>query len=149
MFPRIKLLRKNNNLKQIEIANLLNISRETYCNFETNQKIIPLKHLVVLCNYYNTSLNYILGLTENNKRAEYKIIIDKKEIGKRIKLIRIKYNLYQENLAKILNTSQSLISEYESGKKLIITAFAYQLCKTYNISLDWLLNGKGPIFLNI
>lgn len=42
-------------------------------------------------------------------------------------------------LAKLLNTTHSTISAYESGKTTILTAFAYEICKKYNISMDYLI----------
>ena len=42
-------------------------------------------------------------------------------------------------LAKLLNTNHSTISAYESGKTTILTAFAYEICKKYNISMDYLI----------
>ena len=45
------------------------------------------------------------------------------------------------DLAKELNTTKSTIYAYETGKTLILTAFAYQICIKYKVSLDW-LTGK-------
>ena len=60
------------------------------------------------------------------------------EIGKRLKTIRDNNNLSFRALANELNTTPSTIHAYEHGKTLILTAFAYQICKKYKISLDWL-----------
>ena len=60
------------------------------------------------------------------------------QIGDKIKRMRIEKGLTQEELANILNTTHSTISAYESGKTTILTAFAYQICKRYNISMDYL-----------
>lgn len=147
MFQRLKELREIKELTQKEIANKLEITQQTYQMFESSIRIIPLKHLIKLCNYYKVSLDYITGLTDANNKNNLNNI-NMIEIGKRIKLIRLKCNLSQLDLAKLLNTSQSLISSYEHGNRIILTAFAYQICKTYNISLDWLIFGIGKIFLN-
>ena len=64
--------------------------------------------------------------------------LNKNEIGSRIKKIREDNNLTLRDLAKELNTTSSTISAYETGKTLILTAFAYQICIKYNVSLDWL-----------
>lgn len=53
--------------------------------------------------------------------------------------IIIKTNLSQIKLANILNTTHSMISDYENTKKLIATPFLYTICKKYNISADYLL----------
>lgn len=70
--------------------------------------------------------------------------MDKKKIGHNIKIIRSINNLTLRSLAKELNTTSSTISAYETGKTLILTAFAYQIARKYNISLDW-LTGKSDI----
>lgn len=46
------------------------------------------------------------------------------------------------DLAKSLNTTQSTIWAYETGRTLILTAFAYQICVKYNVSMDWLCGRK-------
>ena len=48
------------------------------------------------------------------------------------------------NLAKVLNTTSATISAYETGKTLLLTAFAIELAKKYHISID-LLCGKEEI----
>ena len=83
-------------------------------------------------------MDYITGLS---KEKNYIIInkkLNKELIGKRLKEFRENNNLTQEELAKQINTSHSTISAYESGKTMLLTAFAYDICKKYNISLDYL-----------
>ena len=63
-------------------------------------------------------------------------------IAERLKDIRIENDLSQKDLATLLNTSQSTISAYEAGKTIILTAFALEIVKKYNISLDWLCGRK-------
>lgn len=141
---RLLDLRETEKLNQKDIAKILNISQQGYSAWETGEKIIPIKKLNKLCNYYNVSLDYILCIS-NKKRTKNLINIDefnKEEIGKRIKIIRAKNNLSLRKLAKELNTTSSTISAYETGKTLILTAFAYQITKKYKISLDWIYGKK-------
>ncbi len=137
-------LRENNNLYQKDIAEILGIRQQTYSLWENGTKIIPLKHLNNLCNYYNVSMDYILGLSSYNSSntIKKKKELDKKIIGKRIRLIRDKNSLTLRDLAEVLNTTSSTISAYETGKNLILTAFAYEICKRYNISMDWLCHRR-------
>lgn len=78
-----------------------------------------------LCNYYNVSMDYMLGLSNKNSFNNGKYNIDKKIIGMRLKIFRKEKNITQEELASTLNTTHSTISAYESGKTTILTAFAY------------------------
>ena len=121
----------------------LQVARQNYSFCETGTKFIPLKHLNNFCNIFDISMDYILKLNDLKHNNLIKInTLDKKEIGKIIKEIRIKNNVTQKELANILNTTQSTISAYEAGNTLVITSFAYQICKYFNISLDWLCGRK-------
>ena len=64
---RLKDLREDNDLKQAEIAKILNISQTNYSKYELEKINIPIDTLKKLAIFYNTSLDYILGLT-NKKR---------------------------------------------------------------------------------
>lgn len=141
---RLLELREYNFLLQKDIAQILNIDRSTYSTWETNLKIIPLKHLNTLSNYYNISMDYILGLT--NKKIKYKKSneLDKKIIGNNVKKLRRDNDLTLRDLARILNTTSSTIRAYESGKTLLLTAFAIEIAKKYHLSIDELC-GKEKI----
>lgn len=138
IFEKLKNLRENNDLTQRQIALKLNVSKSTYNRWETGETFIPLKHLNNLCNFYNLSMDYIVNLSNNKNYDNVKNEINKKIIGKRIFYLRKKFNLSQNDLAKLLNTSHSTISAYENGKTLILTVFAYSIATKFNISLDWL-----------
>lgn len=137
-FKNLLNIREDNNLTQKDIAKILHTSQQNYSLWENNTKIIPLKHLNNLSNFYNLSLDYLLGLSNIRYYENSTSDIDKKIIGKRLKEFRHQNNLTQEQLAGILNTTHSTISAYEHGKTTILTAFAYEICKRYNISMDYL-----------
>ena len=134
-------LREKNELYQKDIAQILNVDQRSYSTWEIGTRIIPLKHLNTLCNYYDVNADYILGLTNKIEKVK-KLNLDKNKIGQNIKIIRTDNNLTLKDLAKELNTTSSTISAYETGKTLILTVFTYQIAKKYNISLDWLLGKK-------
>lgn len=64
---RLRDLREDNDLTQTHIAKLLNIKQNTYSQYESGVRQIPIDALVKLCEFYNTSVDYIIGLT-NEKR---------------------------------------------------------------------------------
>ena len=64
---RIRDLREDNDLTQREIADTLNIRQNTYSQYENGQRQIPLDALIKLAMLYNTSTDYILGLTDETK----------------------------------------------------------------------------------
>ena len=137
-FSKLVILRNKKELTQREMAKILNVSKSTYARWETQEEIIPLKHLANYCNYFHLSMDYILGLSKTNtyKYYDYTKKVDKILIGKNIKNLRKKYNLTQRDFASFLNTSQSTVSAYESGKTLVLTAFIYSLAKEFNSSID-------------
>ena len=64
-YPRLKDLREDNDLKQKEIAAFLGIDQRVYSNYETGKREIPVHLLLKLAEYYHTSTDYILGLTDD------------------------------------------------------------------------------------
>lgn len=66
-FKRIKDLREDNDKLQKEIAQLLGISQQYYSEYENGNRTITINHLITLAKYYNTSIDYIVGLS--NKKT--------------------------------------------------------------------------------
>ena len=64
---RIKDLREDNDIKQKTIADILHVKQNTYSQYENGQRQIPLEALVKLAEYYSTSTDYLLGLTDERK----------------------------------------------------------------------------------
>ena len=63
-YPRIRNLREDNDLSQIEVAKYLNVAQRTYSNYETGGRNIPVQIVVKLAKFYNTTTDYLLGLTD-------------------------------------------------------------------------------------
>lgn len=66
-YSRIRSLREDNDLTQKKIANILNMSQTGYSKYETGENDIPTKILINLAYYYNTSIDYLLGITDIQK----------------------------------------------------------------------------------
>ncbi len=133
-------IRNRLGLSQRKLADFLKVSKSTYARWETGEKIIPLTHLIDLCNFANISCDYVLGLTNIKKELKSKISLNNKNIGKKLKEIRIKNNLTQMDIAKVINTTQSVISAYENGLVTIQTSFLYDICIKYQVSAEWILS---------
>ena len=65
---RIRDLREDNDLTQAEIAKVLGIKYNVYQRYELGTSKMPIHHLISLAQYYNTSADYILGLTNEKSR---------------------------------------------------------------------------------
>ena len=142
MFERLLYLREEKELTQKELGEIFNVDRSIISKWEIDSVTIPLKQLNNYANYFNVSLDYLTGLSNIKESTKTIKELNKQKIGQNIKQVRKEKNLTLRALAKELNTTSSTISAYETGKTLILTAFAYQIAKKYNISLDWLL-GKS------
>lgn len=66
-FKRIRDLREDHDKFQKDIAKLLGISQQYYSKYEKGNRTIPIEHLIPLTNYYHTSLDYLVELTDDNK----------------------------------------------------------------------------------
>ncbi len=66
-YPRLKDLREDCDLSQQEIADFLGMKQPQYSRYERGLRDLPTDVLIRLAQFYNTSTDYILGLT-NNKR---------------------------------------------------------------------------------
>lgn len=64
MYHRIRDLREDNDLKQKEVADFLNCSQVCYSYYELGKRDIPTEVLIKLAKFYNTSTDYILGLSD-------------------------------------------------------------------------------------
>lgn len=67
---RLREIREDKDLTQREVAEILNCKQNTYQQYESGKRQIPLQFLVKLCKYYNVSADYILELP---KGLEYPV----------------------------------------------------------------------------
>ena len=64
---RLKDLREDKDLKQVNIAEILKITRQQYSLYELGKRDIPAEYIKILAKFYNTSTDYILELTDEFK----------------------------------------------------------------------------------
>lgn len=133
---RLKDLREDNDINQNEMAKILKVNRSTYSLWELGINIIPLKNLCDFADYFNVSIDYVLGLTNNKKIKYIKKGLDLKVLGNNMKSVRLKNDLSQENIADIIGVSQACIVRYEKGLICISTSNLYKFCKEFKLSLS-------------
>jgi transcriptional regulator with XRE-family HTH domain len=63
-YGRIRDLRNDRGLTQADIAAVLNVKQNTYCQYETGVINYPLELVVKLAEYYGVSVDYLVGLTD-------------------------------------------------------------------------------------
>ncbi len=67
VYTRIRSLREDHDLTQKKIATILNMSQTGYSKYETGENDIPTRILINLSLYYDTSIDYLLGITDEPK----------------------------------------------------------------------------------
>lgn len=65
MFKRIKNLRVDHDIKQIELANYLGVSQNTYSDYELGKINIPVDILIKIADYYKVSIDFLVERTDN------------------------------------------------------------------------------------
>ena len=69
-FQRIQDLRTDADLSQRELSEILHISQRSYSHYETGSRNIPVEMLIRLAKYYEISLDYLVGRTDNKEMAK-------------------------------------------------------------------------------
>ncbi len=63
LYQRLRDLREDHDLTQVQIATILQMKYQQYARYESGEREIPLHHLITLAQHYNVSLDYLAGLT--------------------------------------------------------------------------------------
>lgn len=63
-FSRIRDLREDNDKKQVELADYLNIKQSTYSDYESGKINIPIDMLIKIADFYKVSLDYLVGRSD-------------------------------------------------------------------------------------
>ena len=66
-FQRIQDLRIDSDLSQKKIGEILHISQRSYSHYETGSRNIPIEMLIRLADYYNTTIDYLVGRTDKKE----------------------------------------------------------------------------------
>lgn len=66
---RLRALRENREKNQTDIANMLGITQQIYSRYERDQTDLPLRHIIKLADYYQVSVDYILGRSAHPKES--------------------------------------------------------------------------------
>lgn len=66
-FQRIQDLRIDSDLSQKKIGEILHISQRSYSHYESGSRNIPIEMLIRLADYYDTTIDYLVGRTDNKE----------------------------------------------------------------------------------
>lgn len=70
MYPNIRALREDRDFTQQQVADFLHCSQQVYSNYELGQRDVPTDILIRLSMFYDVSVDYLLGLSENPQRLK-------------------------------------------------------------------------------
>lgn len=79
---RLKEIREDKDLNQIDVAKALGIKQQQYSEYEIGKRLIPINYLYDLAEFYNTSLDYLVGRTDERKPYKKSILTNVKSIKK-------------------------------------------------------------------
>lgn len=68
MYKRLRDLREDRDLNQTQVAKMLGMSQTGYSKYETGENDIPTSILIALARFYDTSIDYLLGETDDPTR---------------------------------------------------------------------------------
>lgn len=135
-FFRLRDIREDNDINQIRMAEILGVNRSAYSLWELGINIIPLNYLAFFADYFDYSIDYVLGLTNVRRKNNLIKGFDLKILGNNLKEVIIKNSLSQEDMARILNVTQPCITRYEKGLICISTSNIYKISKEFKISIS-------------
>ena len=88
IYQRLKDCREDKDLTQTQIGQLLGIDQRVYSTYETGKRQIPVNYLIELALFYGTSVDYLVGLTNNPAPYEHR-----RKAGSSVKAAGIRYHL--------------------------------------------------------
>ncbi len=135
---RLSDLRTDKDLKHKDIANILNIKKNTYTQWEIGRNDIPILKLNELANFYKVSLDYLLGISDINTKTENSDI-NFDLLCTRLKSLRKEKDLTQSQLGKEVGFHQRTYSHYEDGSNKPTTFKLLYIAKYYDVSFDYLV----------
>lgn len=139
MSLRYEELRLDFEKKQGDIAEILNVKRNTYSKWENEINDMSVEKAIILANYYEVSLDYLLGLSDKKNNITNYSDVDWEKFQKRVKCIRYNHNLSQSELSLKLGFAQTTYSHYEIGDRRPTTLKVLVIAQYFNVSVDYLL----------
>lgn len=140
---RFREIRDEYELKQVDIANKMNMSRGAYANIEAETANIKLKDFLTYCNELNFTMDYVANLDTLNRTLFIKKIdfIDKNILAERLNILETENHKQAKDIASELGIQKSTYSEYKNpnSPNMIQTLMLKQLAKDYDYSIDWLV----------
>lgn len=136
---RLKDIREDNDLKQIDVASKLNVTRSAYANWEAETVNIPLVKLNEFCNLFKISMDYVSMLTNvKSSNIDYNLELSNEIIKERLGIIENELSKTQRDMANLLGISESTYSKYKN-ENTIQTLMLREVSSKFDYSMDWII----------
>lgn len=110
----LKKIREEKGLSQVQVAKDLNLVRSTICQYEKGNRDLGVTMLIKLSDYFNVSIDYLVGKTETKANTEQ--YIDYPQINiEQWKIAKKEKNLSYDDIARITGYSRSTITNIFCG----------------------------------
>ena len=140
---RIKFLREQKELSQLELAKILNISNSTLSQYEAGNRVPGDDIKNKIADYFNVSVDYLLGRTDDPipyTQALGRINrVEMANFSDRLRQLRLENDLTQEQFGKIFGIVKFTVSLYENGKSTPDDETKKKIAEYFNVSLDYLM----------
>ncbi len=138
---RLKLLRESCGILQKELANQLGLSQQTISFYESGRKEPCYETLKNIASYFNVTTDFLLGIEKDDEET--------KKFACRLKELRNKKEMTQQELATKLNLGRTAIANYETGRTSPDIKTLRKMAIIFETSTDYLLgitDGEKPTY---
>lgn len=131
---RIRALREKKNLTQREAAEGIGTTLQTYQRYEQGTRVPQLDQLIRLCDFYGTSLDYIIGRVNRDDED-----INAVYFRTRLKRLRQEKGLSPQELADAVECDVATIHMYENGEKVPMIRRTVKLARALDTTAEYLV----------
>ena len=138
---RLRCIRKEKNLSQAEISEILGIGRSTYKNYEVAQSDPSLSLLIRIAIVFDVSIDYLTGRCDENKKIQQVYDVEHRvPFSSRLRELRKKSGMTQTEIAKAVGLTQRInYGCYERAEKEPSLPRLIALADLFDVSLDYLV----------
>lgn len=154
---RVHFLLKKYNKSQKELADFLNTKTSTINGWKQPNRNPSSDMIVPICKFFKISTDYFLTnnieeFYENNVNSKEYVLTEKRTIhdydqnilAQRLKLLRKKYKLKQEDIGSLVGVTKTQISDIENSKASTSIKNLITFADYFNVSLDYLVGRDEP-----
>lgn len=141
---QLKLLRESRQKSQQEVCSALNIEQSTLANYENGKRMPKIDILIKIAEYYQCSVDFLLGLEKNGKTDYANYTMDTSEFAfdfrMRIRDLMAEQKMSEDEFAKKIGLNHEEGDSYLYGNRIPSIEDLIKIAGALNVSTDYLLN---------